>query len=180
MTTLTEDLHALRLRAITELFTQLPAAVTYLAVQIDGDPIESAEYSDDSGKVLYPYPEPWVLAPLNALFGHRHEGLSTFAVPYSDIPDPVKTALLSMSAYREGLALVLRRPVTDNKAAKFTPARENGEKSYTAVIQGGLAKTQEVWAQNAGAARRKVSAKLIRHARIVQIRRTPAGGAPRT
>lgn len=181
MTTFLEDLLALRQRAIADLFTMVPAEVEFIGVQLDGDPIEDAECTDVDGTQLYVYPEDDAFTLLNTAFGLRHDGLRAFAVPYPEIPERVRGNLHAMSAYRDGITVVLRRPTpTRTRPLKFKPARENGDKSYTAVIYGGLRATQEVWAPNISAARKKVQSKLLTHARIAQIHRTPAVTAPRT
>lgn len=110
MTSFNEELLALRLRAIVDLFAQLPADVEFIGVQVDGDKIVDAEFADASGKALFPYPDEGTLSPLNTAFGLHHEGLRAFAVAYPDIPRPVRITLLSMSGYRAGYPLVFRRP----------------------------------------------------------------------
>lgn len=180
MTTLEEDLLALRLRTIASLFAQLPAEAEYIAMQVNGDVIESAEYASETGDSVQPYPDGVTFRMLNAVFGHAHEGLRALAVPYDDLPKRVASSLLDSSVYADGYPVVLRRPEESyDRPLKFKPARENGDKSYTAVLQGGLSKTKEVWAPTVGAARKKVQATLPLHGRVVQIHRTPAD-APRT
>lgn len=180
MTTFVEDLRALRQRAIAELFAQVPDDVEYIGLQIDGDPIEDAEFTDAAGKHLFPYPDADAYAPLNTAFGLRHDGLQALAVPYSEIPEHVRSSLHSMSMYREGYTVVLRRPAPEQRRPKFKPARENGDKSYTVLIQGGLSSRKEVWAPDSAAARRKAKITLPKLARIAGVVRTPRDAEPRT
>lgn len=174
MTTFAEDLRALRQRGIAELFALVPDDVEYIGVQIDGDRIEDAEFADAAGNLLFPYPDADAYAPLNTAFGLRHDGLQALAVPYSEIPERVRSSLHSMSMYREGYSVVLRRPATEGKRQKFKPTRENGDKSYTVLIQGGISSGKEVWAPDSAAARRKAKITLPKFARITGVVRTPA------
>lgn len=182
MTTFAEDLHALRQRAIAELFAQVSDDVEYIGVQVDGDHIEDAEFTDAEGKPLYLYPELDAYTSLNAAFGLRHDGLRALAVPYPEIPERVRSSLHAMSMYREGFTVVLRRPVCERKRPrpKLKPARENGDKSYTVFIEGVFKAQREVWAPDNAAARRKARAMLPKPVRITGVVRTPVDVEPRT
>lgn len=175
MTSFSDDLQAVRVRAISELFAQLPTNVEYIGVQVDGEPIESACFADKVGAELFPYPMSSVFAPMNAVFGLRHEGLAEFAVPFEETPERVRVSLHSASGYLEGFPLTLRRPTVASPARpKYKPAREDGFKSWTVAIQGGLTPTKEVFAPSAAAARRAVAITLPKFARIIGITRTLA------
>ena len=175
MTVFEEAITTARRAAIAHLFSALPDNVEYIGLDADGDVIEGGQYVTAAGTQVWPYPEEGAYGPLNDAFGVRHQALAGYEEAGRALPPKVRTQLHALPQYRYGKLYILRRPLPEGvKRPKYKPAREDGMKSWTVSMQGGLTPTREVWASSAAAARRAAGVTLPRLARITGVVRTPA------